>query len=263
MCTLILMFRAREDVPLVVAANRDEFFHRPATTPRVISAPEDAARITAGRDLERGGTWMGVEHGGLFVGLTNQRTGQSSDTTLRSRGEVVLTALSLRSPDRVCAYLSNLDAREFNPFNLAFGTADSLHVAYARSHERRMEIHALAPGTYVLPNDVVDSPTFPKVARARTLLDPQAATMPLPDLRTALTRVLSDHQRVESAPVDDAHNTALLPAPLLRELSALCVHTPLYGTRSASLIGLRPGGVAFYHFADGPPCRTPFAPVPD
>jgi hypothetical protein len=66
--------------------------------------------------------------------------------------------------------------------------------------------------------------------------------------------VLGDHTRVPLTEVPPSH----LPPELARELTATCIHSELYGTRSASLIGLDHGRVAAYLHADGPPCVTPF-----
>jgi hypothetical protein len=48
---------------------------------------------------------------------------------------------------------------------------------------------------------------------------------------------------------------------MLQRLQALCIHTPTYGTRSATVLALEPGRVAHYLYADGAPCRTPFVEV--
>src|SRR5512133_3649340 len=113
MCTIIAFHRVRADLPLVIAANRDGLRARPGTAPVELGR---APRFWGGRDAELGGSWMGVAETGLFVGLTNQRTEQAADRTLRSRGEVVLEALRLGGMAAVDRQLLALDARRYNSF---------------------------------------------------------------------------------------------------------------------------------------------------
>ena len=91
MCTLIVIHRVVPGLPAVFAANRDEYFDRPATGPIVL---DPALGIVGGKDLVAGGTWMGLTPGGFFAGLTNQRQYGGPDRARRSRGEVVLETLS-------------------------------------------------------------------------------------------------------------------------------------------------------------------------
>ncbi|MEE8556561.1 MAG: NRDE family protein, partial [Myxococcota bacterium] len=93
MCTLIVLDRVVPRVPLVVASNRDEYLSRPAAPPALVRAegPEGIPRV-APQDLEAGGTWMGVNARGLFVGLTN-RPSTRRDRNRRSRGKLVMDAL--------------------------------------------------------------------------------------------------------------------------------------------------------------------------
>jgi uncharacterized protein with NRDE domain len=250
MCTMVILQRAHPRYPVVVAATRDEYYARPATAPQVLS---DDPRVIGGRDETSGGTWLGVTSGGLFVGLTNQRTYGAPDPALRSRGGVVLDALRTGSKAGVRALLERLDAREHNAFNLLFGDAGGLHVGYARGDDPRVAIEPVPDGFHVLPNDVLDSREFPKVDRARALADVRADP-------AALIAVLRDHDMPDLADVHIPDGSAL-PRELVRKLHAVCIHTEAYGTRSASIVALEPGRVAEYWFADGPPCTAPLGDV--
>ena len=110
MCTRVLLRHVHPEWPLVLAANRDERYARPASGAALLS---HAPRIIGGRDLERQGTWMGVTDGGLFVGLTNQRVSEDLARSPRSRGEVVLQALETGSVEGVERYVARLDPRDF------------------------------------------------------------------------------------------------------------------------------------------------------
>lgn len=292
MCTIIAIKGRHPRYPLVVAANRDEFYARPSTAPQIVHQHPVAI---AGVDLVKGGSWMGANEHGLFVAVTNQRSSRGADPRLSSRGEIVLEALRKRSTDEVRAFLEGLDAREYNAFNLMFGDAESLYVGYARD-ARAIELEALPDGIAVLANDRMGSPEFPKSERALALAAPLAEA-PWEALSSGLARALGDHEkppldRIPEPPPDGRFDRgakrsdgASTPASaggdepdrrrrsavtqrsdpmnreLLRELQALCIHTPVYGTKSATLLALEPGRVAHYLFADGPPCTTPFAEV--
>jgi len=254
MCIIVLFFQVHPQLPLVVAANRDEYYARPSSGPVVLC---ESPRVVGGRDAHRGGTWMGFAEGGLFAGLTNQRTLGPPEPTRRSRGEVVLGALRAGSVAGVEHLLAGIDARAYNPFNLVFGDARQLRVAYAREGDPAVRVQALPPGLHVLANDTLGTP-MPKVARAEELARPLGAR-PWFELATSLHAMLADHalpdpDRVPSPP-------PWIDREVARQLQALCVHTPAYGTRSATLGAVGGDGVMHYRFAGGPPCQTPFADV--
>ncbi|MGK0360936.1 MAG: hypothetical protein ACI9U2_003250 [Bradymonadia bacterium] len=239
MCTILIGVGTDPRAPIVIAANRDEFFARASSPPAVLQ--ERGPRIVGGRDLKAGGTWMGVTDGGYFVGLTNQRTDAGPDPQRRSRGALVMDALRRADTPAIGAWLATLDPRDFNPFNLLFGDASGLKVAYAR--DAGLRIDAVPPGFSVLPNDVLDSTRFPKVERARGLVDGSLVSM---------ERALAD-----------THTPAVptfgrWPHEIVRALHRLCVQTPEYGTVSATSVALTPGGVTRYAFCDGRPGEAPF-----
>jgi uncharacterized protein with NRDE domain len=118
MCLILLAWQTHPDYPLVVAANRDEFFARP-------SAPAgfwtDHPDLLAGRDLHAGGTWLGVSRKRRFAALTNFREGGLQRPDSPSRGALVADFLAGESdPHR---YLEELASRgsEYNGFNLFVG----------------------------------------------------------------------------------------------------------------------------------------------
>lgn len=258
MCTIVVLEGVLPEHPLAIVANRDEILTRPSTPPRVL---HDSPRAIGGVDLESGGSWMGANERGLFVGLTNQRSPDPPDRTRRSRGDVVVRALELPDASAVASMLGALDAREYNPFNLIFGTPGDVRVAYARDDRRDVDVVPVAPGITVLPNDRLRSPEFPKIARAERRVH-DALRAPPPKEPTLL-HLLADHELppdelvLEMPP--SAHGEPRFPREILRALQALCIHLPFYGTVSATAMLYGPDGrVARYLFADGPPCTTPF-----
>jgi uncharacterized protein with NRDE domain len=183
---------------------------------------------------------MGATDGGLFVGLTNQKGSSALARGLRSRGEVVLEALAAGGVEAIERYLEGLKPSEYLPFNLLYGTAEVLRVAYVRPEAQRVRWEDVPRGVHVLPNDVLDSPALPKVARARGLAE-SLAHEPWPELAKGLQRLLADHA---------------LPG-----MDSLCIHTPGYGTRSSAIVALAPGRVAHYLASDTAPCQGPFRDV--
>ena len=252
-CTLIALHQVHRDIPLLVAANRDELYARPSSGPTVL---REAPRAIGGRDQARGGTWLGASAPGFFVGLTNQRTFTPPDPALRSRGEVVLSALGAADLEAALAGLSALDGRAYNPFNLLLGDGRRLFVAYARPESARLELTELRPGIWALPNDRLGSTEFPKVDRAARLARPLLA-LPWEALVPRAQAMLADHEMPESEPVSETPLPRWLTPDLRGRLQALCVHTPLYGTRSATLLAISERGVERYLHADGPPCQAP------
>ena len=250
MCTVLILRNVHPEWPLVLAANRDELYARPAHGPRILS---NSPRAVGGQDVERGGTWMGVTHEGVFVGLTNQR-GARGLLAPRSRGEVVLRALQAGSVGAIERYLGTLPAPEFLPFNLLYGDASVLRVAYARPGHPRLLHEDVPPGVHVLPNDNLDNLALPKVARAHALAE-AVARRPWPELVTGLQAALSDH----ALPPRDAATGPLmendLPADVLQQLQALCIHTLAYGTGSSGIVALGPGRVGHYLATDTAPCQ--------
>jgi uncharacterized protein with NRDE domain len=254
-CTLIAFHQVHRQYPLVVAANRDELYARRTSGPTVAGGA-----LLVGRDLEKGGSWLGASARGFFVGLTNQRTPELPDVDLRSRGDVVLSALAQPSLEAAVDWLANLDARQYNAFNLLLGDAAELFVAYARPGSARIELAVLAPGIYALPNDRLGSLEFPKIDRAVELARP-LADLAWPDFVGRAHAMLGDH--VLPAPERIAAGPPWMSAELRPKLQALCVHTPAYGTRSASLLALGTSGVEHFLDAAGPPCVTPLIDRPE
>jgi uncharacterized protein with NRDE domain len=256
MCTILALCRARGDYPLVLATNRDEFYARPSAGPaQILESP----RSVGGRDLRAHGTWMGVTEHGLFVGVTNQRTLRAPDATKRSRGELVMQALALREPEAIRRFLGSLDGAAYNPFNLMFGDARVLYVAYGREAPS-IEVEEVPDGVHLLPNDRLDSPQFWKVERAKELIEPHVGEA-WPLLSARLEACLADGALPPLELLPELPPGAPFDKPTLQRLAALCVRTPGYGTRSSTVVALAPGRVAHFAYADGPPDQTAFVDV--
>jgi uncharacterized protein with NRDE domain len=249
MCTLAIWVRQFATAPLVVAANRDEFFARPATAPVLLSA---TPRIVGGQDLRAGGTWLGVNEHGVVAGLLNRRTDEAPDPTKRSRGMLLMEVLASRSAADAHRLLTDVDADRYNGFNLL--VADRHQAWAAQNKPGAMHLTHLDPGVHLITNLDVNDLTCPKIARSHRLFAAAGETFAADGersrFRDALRSILSDH------------TTALDPR-LPDALGALCVHTATFGTRCSSLLFAPPDGdTSWEHwFADGPPCRAAYAPA--
>ncbi|MEO8646231.1 NRDE family protein [Pseudomonas sp.] len=219
MCLIVFAWRPGHAQPLIVAANRDEFYARP-TQP--LAQWADAPHVHAGRDLEAGGTWLGIGANGRFAALTNIRK-PDQPASPKSRGELVAGFLS--GEMSIDDYLSDVVARsaEYAGFNLLVGNSNELWHFNAWDTEAVM----LAPGVYGLSNAGLDTP-WPKVLKAKAALselldDPQPA---------ALLAILADSA---TAPLTELPDTGVgLATETL--LSSVFIASPTYGTRASTAL---------------------------
>lgn len=248
MCTLIVFHRVWRDAPLVVATNRDEAYGRPSAPPRWEGG---APAVLAPVDERAGGTWMGANERGLWVGLTNRRSGED-DPALRSRGLLCRELLDLPDADAAAAALESL-AEPYNPFHVV--VADAERMILVEFEGGRSAARRLAPGCHLVTNRPFDrTPDEPKARRVWRLLYrsglwplERGASAPA-DLEARLEAILADHGETG----DDA----------------ICLHGGHGGTKSAAVWRLapqetpdQPARIALA-FADGPPCAAPFVPLP-
>ncbi len=244
MCTLAVYHRVSAAVPLLVAANRDEFLARPASEPRLLSSDP---WVVAGQDQSAGGTWLGLNESGLVVGVLNKRSPPGVDPSRRSRGLLCLEALQETSLERVRTLLRGERAGRYNGFNLLAANAEGCLVA--TTHGDCLEVRDLAPGVHLLTNLEVDDPTCPRIAKSHRRF--AAVSLPQPEgldgLLPELGGILADH----STPLD----------PRSEASENLCVHRGPYGTRSSTIIALPAAAPARYWHAAGPPCSTPYSAV--
>jgi uncharacterized protein with NRDE domain len=231
MCTLIALHRCIDGVPLVIAANRDEFVDRAAEGPSL--RDEAGVRIVAPRDVRAGGTWLGVNAHGVFAALTNRRSVEP-DPARRSRGLLVLDALASESAAASADAAARLPADAYNPFNLLVADADSAHVV---SYDGKPERIDLEPGAHVVGN-VHPNDRSGKLARLRAEAERVAAAAPA-TLFAQLAAICRSHE-------GDA------------ELDRACVHAGSYGTRSATLLSVGSASGDTLLYADGAPCKHGF-----
>ena len=227
MCLIVFAWQVIPGLPLIAAANRDEFDDRAAAR---ADWWEDYPQVYAGRDLRAGGTWMGITRDGRFAALTNVRAPAERRTDVRSRGELVANFLtgSMSTED----YVDQLrqQSQHYNGFNLLFGTAEQLVWFSNRATDDARNGCAITPGVYGLSNASFDSP-WPKVVRAKAefaSLLCQGAT------EDAFFEMLTDTRKATDCRLPKTG----IAIELERELSAVCINTPGYGTRASTVVKL-------------------------
>ncbi|TQQ83568.1 hypothetical protein EGH24_01885 [Halonotius terrestris] len=243
MCTLVLAWQVFADAPVVVAANRDESTDRPSEPPSVYRTDPDAI---APRDAEAGGTWIGYNERGLFVGLTNRWVAHESG---RSRGQLVADCLGLSSATAAVEHVREATATDtYAGFNLVVADADR---AALLEWDGDLHVTEFDPGVHVVVNVGADGAFFE------------------PEARPEVGRQQADNAerlRATLAP-EDCESAGewreRAAAALGDHANGVCVHGDGFGTRSASLIELagEDDTVGRYWFADGPPCRSAFERV--
>ena len=220
MCLILFSFHQLERYPLVVVANRDEFYQRP-TRPAHWWEESD---IFAGRDLEANGTWLGVTKTGRFAAVTNVREPGMKINAPASRGD--LTRDFLQSDDSPMDYLQDLEQRSSNyaGFNLLVG---DLHGLWFYSN-RQSGIRKIEPGIYGISNGQFDEP-WPKLATGKTVLTEQLQDdIDVDQLQQILlsNNVYPDHQLPETG----------VSLEWERLLSSRFIRSEHYGTRASTVV---------------------------
>lgn len=223
MCLLIFAHQVSPRHPLLIAANRDEFHARPTAASDFWPEHPD---LLAGKDLQQGGTWMGITRQGRFAAVTNFRDPAQTAAAPRSRGELPLSFLTgSASPLQFLQSLAHR-AGEYAGFNLLVGDRNAL--CYFSNSDSRGPI-SLPPGVYGLSNASLDTP-WPKVERGKAALQ---HVLEQDDItHEALANIVADRSLAAVAPtdLDDEH------ASMAALLSAQFIVTSSYGTRSRTTL---------------------------
>ncbi len=227
MCVLFAAIGVHPRHALVLAGNRDEAHARPTSG---LARWADAPHVLAGRDLEAGGTWLGVTDAGRWATVTNVRDPASVRPDARSRGALV--ADFLLGSDIPAAYAARVHAErsQFNGFNLLVGDGADVWIA-----STRRDAGPLAPGVYRLSNDTLDTP-WPKLVRGR---DAFARVLESGDLDDDdLLALLADETPAADADLPETG----VGLEIERVLSPLFIRGERYGTRASTALLIGSGG---------------------
>jgi len=219
-CLVVLAFGVDQEHPLVVAANRDEFHARPTQS---ANWWPDAPRIVGGRDLQAGGTWLGVHRDGRFATVTNYSGAKEESAGVRSRGHLVTGFLQGGlSP---LEYLQTIQGDDYAGFNLL--VADRTTLAYLSN--RGGGLKELPAGFYGLSNASLDAPSE-KVERSKERLSKMVADGQINE--TQLLRLLGDRDKGPVHEVESDH----LPFAIAHAITAPFIVTSDYGTRCSTIV---------------------------
>lgn len=235
MCIAYLAIRAHPEWPLFVAANRDEFHHRPTLPARPGAL---GAGIIAGIDLQGQGSWLGMTRQGRYALITNYRDPAQLIPGAPTRGQLVSHFLQGHMPPQAYAAQVQHDSQAYNGFNLIVG---DLHDAqYVGNRSGQQQPTSLAPGRYVLSNHLLDTP-WPKAQRLREALD----AFSVHQLARSLSGVF-DILRDSTTACDDTLPRTGLSLERERLLSSPFIVSPDYGTRCSTVIAVHASGKALF-----------------
>jgi uncharacterized protein with NRDE domain len=221
MCLIFIALKNHSEYKLVVAANRDEFYHRKTAAADWWT---DHPNILGGRDLEAGGTWLGISRSGRISMVTNFRDLKNIKAKAPSRGQLVTDYLLTESTPG--NYLHQLEphAKDYNGFNLLVGSAEAM--GYLSNYKTGVDL--LTPGIYGLSNHLLDTP-WPKVVNGKKKFTNILSGKFTP---AHLFEMLLD----EHVAADDLLPDTGVGLERERALSSMFIKSPGYGTRCSTVV---------------------------
>ena len=258
MCLITFAHQANPDMPLVVAANRDEFYARPTRVAQFWTDEVEAGKsglddILAGKDLQAGGTWLGLTRCGRFAAVTNIRDPSQTEIRPRSRGELTLNFLLSQQSAADYAHELRHSFSEYAGYNLLLSDGmDFYYVNNFESLSRKLE-----PGVYGLSNGLLNN-DWPKVVRSRNGLQKLLSS----DSRPTPEQLIALMANREQAHDEELPQTGL-PMAMERRLSSAFIADEMrnYGTLcSTAIIQDSAGNIHFSeqnYSADGVPTENP------
>jgi uncharacterized protein with NRDE domain len=221
MCLILFAYQQHPDYPLIVCANRDEFYQRPTLAAHWW--PEQP-QLFAGKDLQAGGTWMGLSLDGRFAAVTNYRSNTPPPSEAISRGSLCTNFLTTNTDSR--HYLTTIDRQQsyYAGFNLLLGSPRQLF--YYSNRQGR--ISELRPGLHGLSNGLLND-DWPKVSTGKAELAKQLERGADPEQLLAL---LQDRSQPDDKDLPDTG----IDIETERRLSSRFIQSPGYGTRTSTVL---------------------------
>jgi len=233
MCLILFAYKAKSGYDLILAANRDEFYHRPASP---MHFWEEDPNILAGKDLKSGGTWMGIHRDKRFAALTNYRDPAEYRKDAASRGRIITDYLgSTKSPNHFGEELKQ-QASRFNGFNLIWGDIGRIYSFSSRDGR----ILPVSPGIYGLSNALLKTP-WPKVTLGKELLRDRLKKTSSNRKTVSSNDIFSILENRETPPDETLPDTGV-GLETERMLSPMFIESENYGTRSSTVIIAKDSG---------------------
>ncbi len=244
MCLITFAYKAHPKYSLILAGNRDEFYGRP-TRKATFWSDENHPKILAGKDLEAGGTWLGVHKDGRWAALTNYRDPSIQIEDPPSRGDLVLNYL--KSGQSAMDYLDDVApvADEYNGFNLLLWDAKNFY-HYCNQSKK---VTLIKDGIHGLSNALLDTP-WPKLSSANHQLHDILQAEDLDKER--LFELLRDDN-----PADEGDLPVTgISKELEKAISSIFIKTEQYGSRCSTVLLIdKEGGIDFTE-RSFEPCTT-------
>ncbi|MEX0724415.1 MAG: NRDE family protein [Gracilimonas sp.] len=224
MCLITFAYKDHPKYNLILAGNRDEFYGRP-TRKAQFWTEEDHPNILAGKDLEGGGTWLGVHKDGRWGALTNYRDPKIEKEDPPSRGELVLDYLS--SGKSAMDYLQEVTqkADKYNGFNLLLWDTKGFY-HYSNQNKR---VTNISDGIHGISNALLDTP-WPKLTSAnrqlKTITDQNEID------KEQLFELLKDETKAS----EDELPVTGIPRDLEKAVSSIFIKTENYGSRCSTVL---------------------------
>lgn len=233
MCTVIVAFKHFKDIPLIIAANRDEFLNRKTDPPSIISKNPS---ILAPRDRLKLGTFMGINEWGLTAVITNLSGLVPRDDTKKSRGLIVLRILGSPDINRVLQEIKYIDFSEYNFFQLFVADKDkAIKIVY----NGKLEIKEYTEGIITLSNwDAIPEVCDYKSSLIESRIDSIKLDADFGTVLSGLKEILTEHSGKDMR-------------------YQICVHTDNYGTVSSSILAPFQNEPLFL-YSIGPICKNRF-----
>ncbi len=225
MCVIFFAYQRHPEFPLILLANRDEFYDRPTVKAQ---SWKDFPDIFAGRDLVGGGTWLGVNKKGRFAAVTNYRDPFAATGTI-SRGNLVADFLKMDEPAEV--YLKNIQSKstDFSGFNLLVGEINSEKNEMFHYSNRGEDIKKLTTGIYGLSNHLLDTP-WRKIEKGKGIFKS------LIEQNEFSNEIFFEFLSDESLADDEDLPDTGIGYEREKLLSAIFIKTPIYGTRCSTIL---------------------------
>jgi uncharacterized protein with NRDE domain len=227
MCTVFVAIKKSPVYPFILMANRDEFLTRPASR---MSWWTGEKPILAGKDLEAGGTWLGLTESGSIAIVTNVRDMRDIRDDVRSRGDLVTDFLKSKKPAEIFRSDLHSSGSEYNGYNLLFGNMETLYFKSNKAQEQQI----LKSGIHGLSNAQLDTP-WPKVSEGKTYLQNMFTAgkeQIRPEILLDELTSYMQNEKVYSANLPDTG----IGEEWERGLSALYINAENYGTRVTTVI---------------------------
>lgn len=223
MCLILFALNEHSEYPLVLAANRDEYFNRPTLYAHTW---EDHNEVIAGRDQTAGGTWLGVTKQGRIAAITNYRDPHNVISNSQSRGE--LTKDFLIGNMRPSSYINDIELKNksYNGYNLLLSSSPGEMIHYSNITSQTT---VLNNGIHGLSNHLLDTP-WPKVQKGITsfskILSEKYITV------EQLFQMMLDNKPASN---DKLPSTGI-DKNLEKKLSPMFINLPGYGTRCTTIL---------------------------